>query len=44
MTYTVHYHNANTRGKRVFHTEGKANWFIGYMQSIGYTVDLLYIA
>ena len=44
MTYTVYYHNTNTRGKRVFHTEEKANYFIGYLQSIGYTVDELHIS
>lgn len=43
MTYTVYFHNDNTRGKRVFHTEEKASCFIGYLQSIGYTVDELYI-
>ena len=29
MTYTVYYHNVNTNGKRLFHTEEKANCLLG---------------
>lgn len=44
MTYTVYYHSERTKGMRVFHTEGRANIFIAYLQNLGYIVDELYIA
>ena len=43
MTYTVYYHNAQTKGKRIFHTEDHASYFIEYLHNIGYIVDELYI-